>query len=207
MRFRSGVCAFFFSVLCNAFGSRSNKHPFARLTFTHTNMATSTVNVTLLINDYQFNINSISMYYNQTILNSDRYSLYITIIKSDNNMTTEALKHYKGGREREREIEVCRWILGGWRKSRRASIMDILQVVLRRERDCVTIRREIAIDIRMREEKDRVIDDWWNSDDDRWWMHDDRNERLNGTMSRGDQGGEARTLNTTVTSSWPRARP
>lgn len=36
------------------------------------------------------------MYYNQTILNSDRYSLYITIIKSDNNMTTEALKHYKG---------------------------------------------------------------------------------------------------------------
>lgn len=40
------------------------------------------------------------MYYNQTILNSDRYSLYITIIKSDNNMTTEALKHYKGG-ERE----------------------------------------------------------------------------------------------------------
>lgn len=57
------------------------------------------VNVTLLINDYQFNINSISMYYNQTILNSDRYSLYITIIKSDNNMTTEALKHYKGERE------------------------------------------------------------------------------------------------------------
>jgi len=61
------------------------------------------VNVTLLINDYQFNINSISMYYNQTILNSDRYSLYITIIKSDNNMTTEALKHYKGEKERERE--------------------------------------------------------------------------------------------------------
>ncbi|KAL6264424.1 hypothetical protein P5V15_004533 [Pogonomyrmex californicus] len=58
------------------------------------------VSVTLLINDYQFNINSISMYYNQTILNSDRYSLYITIIKSDNNMTTEALKHYK--REREK---------------------------------------------------------------------------------------------------------
>lgn len=40
------------------------------------------------------------MYYNQTILNSDRYSLYITIIKSDNNMTTEALKHYKGRRVR-----------------------------------------------------------------------------------------------------------
>lgn len=66
----------------------------------HTNMATSTkFNITLLINDYQFNINSISMYYNQTILNSDRYSLYITILKSDNNMTTEALKHYKGARD------------------------------------------------------------------------------------------------------------
>jgi hypothetical protein len=63
------------------------------------------VNVTLLINDYQFNINSISMYYNQTILNSDRYSLYITIIKSDNNMTTEALKHYKGERARKRGRE------------------------------------------------------------------------------------------------------
>lgn len=44
------------------------------------------------------------MYYNQTILNSDRYSLYITIIKSDNNMTTEALKqYYKGEGERERD--------------------------------------------------------------------------------------------------------
>lgn len=55
------------------------------------------------------------MYYNQTILNSDRYSLYITIIKSDNNMTTEALKHYKGqGQgekegEGEREIERVAW--------------------------------------------------------------------------------------------------
>lgn len=66
-------------------------------------MVTSTELITLLINDYQFNINSISMYYNQTILNSDRYSLYITIIKSDNNMTTEALKHYKGERGEERE--------------------------------------------------------------------------------------------------------
>lgn len=81
----------------------SNTRPFARLTFTHTNMVTSTELITLLINDYQFNINSISMYYNQTILNSDRYSLYITIIKSDNNMTTEALKHYKGERGEERE--------------------------------------------------------------------------------------------------------
>lgn len=72
----------------------------------HTNMATSTkFNITLLINDYQFNINSISMYYNQTILNSDRYSLYITILKSDNNMTTEALKHYKGAREMGQWIE------------------------------------------------------------------------------------------------------
>lgn len=44
------------------------------------------------------------MYYNQTILNSDRYSLYITIIKSDNNMTTEALKHYKG---EDREWHKC----------------------------------------------------------------------------------------------------
>lgn len=46
------------------------------------------------------------MYYNQTILNSDRYSLYITIIKSDNNMTTEALKHYK----RIRRVDV--WMDG-----------------------------------------------------------------------------------------------
>lgn len=43
------------------------------------------------------------MYYNQTILNSDRYSLYITIIKSDNNMTTEALKHYKMIGENEKK--------------------------------------------------------------------------------------------------------
>lgn len=54
------------------------------------------------------------MYYNQTILNSDRYSLYITIIKSDNNMTTEALKHYKG----EERVAQCDF-LGMMRKSRR----------------------------------------------------------------------------------------
>ena len=44
------------------------------------------------------------MYYNQTILNSDHYFIYITIIKSDNNMTTEALKHY--------EESGTRWFIG-----------------------------------------------------------------------------------------------
>lgn len=94
-----------FSVLCNAF-RLSIKRPSIHAAHFHAHQYgyIHRVNVTLLINDYQFNINSISMYYNQTILNSDRYSLYITIIKSDNNMTTEALKHYKGEREREREM-------------------------------------------------------------------------------------------------------
>lgn len=97
------VCSFFFStVQCFRL---SIKYAFIRAAHFHAHQYgyIHRVNVTLLINDYQFNINSISMYYNQTILNSDRYSLYITIIKSDNNMTTEALKHYKGEKERERD--------------------------------------------------------------------------------------------------------
>lgn len=59
------------------------------------------------------------MYYNQTILNSDRYPLYITIIKSDNNMTTEALKHYKGEESTGATLHAspssptpCRWPKG-----------------------------------------------------------------------------------------------
>lgn len=104
-------------------------------------MVTSTELITLLINDYQFNINSISMYYNQTILNSDRYSLYITIIKSDNNMTTEALKHYKGEREggerkrgnREGETEIKNGMRMNHRRLKeeqeRFLIVDMLQLV------------------------------------------------------------------------------
>lgn len=39
------------------------------------------------------------MCYNQTILNSDRYSLYITIIKSDNNNDDGGVEALQGRRE------------------------------------------------------------------------------------------------------------